>query len=70
MLRSTALEERLQVAERPAGQAIDVGNGDIPGAASRYLEESFDDRIVAVWSTGAARFRWTSGSACSASATS
>ena len=36
-----------------AGQ-LDQVSGDIPGAASRYVEESFDDRIVAVWSTGAA----------------
>ena len=36
-----------------AGQ-LDQVSGDIPGAASRYLEESFDDRIVAVWSSGAA----------------
>jgi neutral ceramidase len=36
-----------------AGQ-LDQVSGDIPGAASRYLEDSFDDRIVAVWSSGAA----------------
>ena len=36
-----------------AGQ-LDQVSGDIPGAASRYVEESFDDRIVAVWSSGAA----------------
>jgi neutral ceramidase len=36
-----------------AGQ-LDEVSGDIPGAASRYVEESFDDRIVAVWSSGAA----------------
>ena len=36
-----------------AGQ-LDQVSGDVPGAASRYVEESFDDRIVAVWSSGAA----------------
>ena len=36
-----------------AGQ-LDQVSGDIPGAASRYIEESFDDRIVAAWSSGAA----------------
>ena len=36
-----------------AGQ-LDQVSGDIPGAASRYVEESFDDRVVAVWSSGAA----------------
>ena len=36
-----------------AGQ-LDQVSGDIPGAASRYIEESFDDRIVALWSSGAA----------------
>jgi neutral ceramidase len=36
-----------------AGQ-LDQVSGDIPGAASRYLEDAFDDRIVAVWSSGAA----------------
>ena len=29
-------------------------SGDIPGAASKYIEESFDDRVVALWSSGAA----------------
>jgi len=33
---------------------LDQVSGDIPGAASRYVEESFDDRIVAAWSSGAA----------------
>jgi len=28
-------------------------SGDAPGATSRYIEDSFDDKIVAVWSTGA-----------------
>jgi hypothetical protein len=36
-----------------AGQ-LDQVSGDIPGATSRYVEDSFDDRIVAVWSSGAA----------------
>ena len=36
-----------------AGQ-LDQISADIPGAASRYVEESFDDRIVALWSSGAA----------------
>jgi neutral ceramidase len=36
-----------------AGQ-LDQISADIPGAASRYVEDSFDDRIVAVWSSGAA----------------
>lgn len=33
---------------------LDQVSGDVPGAASRYIEDSFDDKIVAVWSTGAA----------------
>jgi neutral ceramidase len=32
---------------------LDKVSGDAPGAASRYIEDSFDDKIVAVWSTGA-----------------
>jgi neutral ceramidase len=32
---------------------IDKVSGDAPGAASAYIEDSFDDKIVAVWSTGA-----------------
>jgi len=32
----------------------DKVSGDIPGATSRYIEDSFDDKIVAVWSSGAA----------------
>ena len=32
---------------------LDQISGDAPGAASRYIEDSFDDKIVAVWSTGA-----------------
>ena len=33
---------------------LDQVSGDVPGAASNYLEEAFDNKIVAVWSTGAA----------------
>ncbi|MCL4849461.1 MAG: hypothetical protein KJ066_23155 [Acidobacteria bacterium] len=33
---------------------LDLVSGDVPGASSRYIEESFDDKIVALWSTGAA----------------
>jgi len=33
---------------------LDRISGDIPGAASRYVEESLDGAAVAVWSTGAA----------------
>jgi hypothetical protein len=36
-----------------AGQ-LDQVSGDIPGAASTYIEDSPDDGAVAVWSTGAA----------------
>ena len=36
-----------------AGQ-LDLVSGDAPGAASRYIEDSFDDEIVALWSSGAA----------------
>jgi hypothetical protein len=36
-----------------AGQTDQV-SADIPGSTSRYVEDSFDGRIVAVWSTGAA----------------
>lgn len=36
-----------------AGQ-LDLVSGDVPGTASRYIEDSFDDRIVALWSSGAA----------------
>ena len=36
-----------------AGQ-LDQVSADIPGAASRYIEESFDDTVVALWSSGAA----------------
>ena len=33
---------------------LDQVSADAPGAASKYIEDSFDDKIVAVWSTGAA----------------
>ena len=33
---------------------LDQVSGDVPGAASSYLEEAFDNKIIAVWSTGAA----------------
>ena len=32
---------------------LDQVSGDAPGATSRYIENSFDDKVVAVWSTGA-----------------
>jgi hypothetical protein len=32
---------------------LDQISGDIPGAASRYVEDSFDGNVVAVWSNGA-----------------
>jgi len=35
-----------------AGQ-LDMVSGDAPGAASNYIEDSFDDKVVALWSTGA-----------------
>lgn len=31
----------------------DMVSGDFPGAASRYIEDSFDDKLVALFSTGA-----------------
>ena len=36
-----------------AGQ-LDQVSADIPGAASRYVEESLDDKAIALWSSGAA----------------
>ena len=36
-----------------AGQ-LDQVSADIPGAASNYVEETFDGRVVALWSSGAA----------------
>jgi neutral ceramidase len=31
----------------------DMVSGDVPGATSRYIEESFNNKVVAVWSSGA-----------------
>ena len=36
-----------------AGQ-LDQVSGDIPGTTSQYIEDSFDDKVVALWSSGAA----------------
>jgi neutral ceramidase len=33
---------------------LDKVSGDAPGAASKYIEDSLDDKIVALWSSGAA----------------
>lgn len=33
---------------------LDMVSGDIPGAAERYIESHFDDKVVALWSEGAA----------------
>jgi len=33
---------------------LDLVSGDAPGTTSRYLEDTFDDKIVALWSSGAA----------------
>ena len=33
---------------------LDLVSADAPGTTSKYLEDSFDDRIVALWSSGAA----------------
>jgi hypothetical protein len=51
-------DEPIAVYYNYAMHAVTVGqldkiSGDAPGAASKYIEDSFDDRIVAVWSTGA-----------------
>jgi neutral ceramidase len=35
-----------------AGQ-LDMISADAPGTTSRYIEDSFDDKIVALWSSGA-----------------
>jgi len=32
---------------------LDLISGDIPGASSRYIEDSFDNKVVALWSEGA-----------------
>jgi len=31
----------------------DMVSGDVPGAASRYIEDSYNNKVVAVWSEGA-----------------
>jgi neutral ceramidase len=36
-----------------AGQ-LDEISADVPGAASQYIEDSYDGRVIAAWSTGAA----------------
>jgi len=36
-----------------AGQ-LDLVSGDAPGTTSKYIEDSFDGKIVALWSSGAA----------------
>jgi neutral ceramidase len=36
------------------GGQLDEVSGDIPGASSRYIEESLGDDVVALWSLGAA----------------
>ena len=33
---------------------LDLVSGDVPGAASRYIESHFSDKVVALWSEGAA----------------
>jgi len=33
---------------------MDLVSGDVPGAASRYIENHFNDKMVALWSEGAA----------------
>jgi neutral ceramidase len=33
---------------------LDLVSGDAPGTTSKYIEDSFDDKIVALWSSGAA----------------
>ena len=33
---------------------LDMISGDIPGSTARYVEDSFGDKVVAVWSLGAA----------------
>jgi neutral ceramidase len=36
-----------------AGQ-LDLVSGDAPGTTSKYIEDTYDDKIVALWSSGAA----------------
>ncbi len=33
---------------------LDMVSGDAPGTTSKYIEDSYDDKIVALWSSGAA----------------
>jgi neutral ceramidase len=33
---------------------LDLVSGDTPGTASKYIEDSYDDKVVALWSSGAA----------------
>lgn len=33
---------------------LDLVSGDIPGATSRYIEKFYDDKVIALWSEGAA----------------
>ncbi|MEO5922353.1 MAG: neutral/alkaline non-lysosomal ceramidase N-terminal domain-containing protein [Bryobacteraceae bacterium] len=33
---------------------LDMVSGDAPGTTSKYIEDSYDDKVVALWSTGAA----------------
>jgi neutral ceramidase len=33
---------------------LDLVSADAPGTTSRYIEDSFDDKVVALWSSGAA----------------
>jgi neutral ceramidase len=54
----TTVGEPIAVYYNYACHAVVTGNtdllsGDYPGATSRYIEDSFDDKIVAVFSTGA-----------------
>jgi hypothetical protein len=35
------------------GYLVGITSADFPGAASRYIEQAFDDRMVAVWTQGA-----------------
>src|SRR5678810_380638 len=35
-----------------AGQ-LDLVSGDAPGTTSKYIEDTFDDKVVALWSSGA-----------------
>ncbi len=33
---------------------LDLVSGDAPGTTSKYIEDSYDDKVVALWSSGAA----------------